>query len=123
MVVSSFVGYEAIMQGVPVVVLGNCSYDMLPETMVRRVAAHEDLPRALYEVMKNYTRDDNAIICYLAAVMKESVRLDLYSKMLNKGKREAGTGSERGVSLEKQYTDFAIYFMRRVAEESSIMPR
>lgn len=122
-VVSSFVGYEAIMQGVPVVVLGNCSYDMLPETMVRRVAAHEDLPLALSEVMKNYAKDDNAIICYLAAVMKESVRLDLYSKMLNKGKREAGTGTEKGVSLEKQYNDFANYFMRRVAEESSVMPR
>lgn len=117
MVISSFVGFEAVLQGVPVFTFGNCIFDMLPSSMVRRIHAMENLPQAYKEVMENYRKDEHAIKSFVAAVMKESIPIDLYTAMLRKNERETLSSKEEASSLEKQYENLAHYFRRRYQYE------
>lgn len=115
-VISSFVGFESLLMGVPVLTLGNCSYDMLPEVMSRKVHSFGELPLNLRKTLEEYMPDESVLECFVAAVMKESVPIDLYSSMLNKGGRERGTNAIRTASLEEQYERTAIYLKRRIEE-------
>ncbi len=111
-VISSFVGFEGVLIGVPALALGDISYDMLPESMVRVVKCFDELPTTFQSLFENYKRDDRAILAFVAAVIQGGVPVDLYSRMLAKGSREAGTGSEQR-DLSTQYDLFAKYLVQR----------
>ncbi len=119
-VISGFVGFEAVLQRKPVIVLGHCPYSMLPETMVRRVRSFEDLPSAMRDMMRHYEWNEHALLSYVAAVMRESVPVDLWSTLLAKKGRVRGTGAAgQGRSESEQYHDLAEYLLRRIEQESN----
>jgi hypothetical protein len=117
-VISGFVGFEAALQGKPVIVLGHCPYTMLPDTMVRRIQSLEDLPTGLADLMKNYRWNEHALVSYIAAVMRESVPVDLWSTLLGKKGRLRGTGASGSEQNElAQYDALGAYLLRRIEEE------
>ncbi len=114
---SSFVGFEAAVAGVPVVVLGNTNITLLPETMVRRVGALEDLPGALQAAMNDYAPDEDALTALVAALISESVPVNLWSGLLAKAGRETGTGAEGAErDMEDQYRTLAEYLLMRLQD-------
>lgn len=113
-VVSGFAGFEAVLQGVPVVTLGFTPWDVLPETMVRHVADPESLAPTLRDLIARYRKDDGALRAFVAAVMHESVPVDLYGELLGKGGREGGSAID---TREEQLERLARYTIRRILEE------
>ncbi|MBI3158645.1 MAG: hypothetical protein HYZ26_03470 [Chloroflexi bacterium] len=116
-VLSGFVGFEAALAGVPVIVLGNTFTSLLPESMVRRVPAWEDLPGALRDLTTNYAWDEHALTALVAALMADAVPVNLWGDLLGKAGREHGTGAEAAESdVEEQYRRLAAYVARRLQD-------
>lgn len=114
---SGFVGFEAAVAGVPVVVMGNSILRLLPETMARRVAAPEDLPKTLHKLIQNYAPDEAALTALVAALVADAVPVNLWSDLLGKAGREHGTGAEGTQrAVEDQYQLLAEYLLSRVTD-------
>lgn len=111
-VMSSFVGFEALLQGRPVVVLGTCMYDFLPAPMVSQVKVLDDLPTIMKTALAADVPDKDLLRVFVAAVHAGSAAVDLYSRMLRKGGRTAGTGAI-STNLDSQYQQLAAYALAR----------
>jgi len=111
-----FVGLEAAFQKVPVIALENSIISLLPDKMVRVVSNIETLPLEIISLPKEYQWNQKALISLIAAVMHESVPIDLWSTLLGKGIRKRGTGTEENARNEKQqYQELKNYFLEKVA--------
>jgi adenosine/AMP kinase len=85
--VSGFSGFEAILEKKPVITFGKTFYDVLPDGIIRQVRSLQELPDIVLELLENYKYSEKYIICLIAAIMKNSVPLNLYEKVLNKKER------------------------------------
>ncbi len=83
-VITGSVALEAAMLGKPVLTFGDCPYNLLPPTMVRRIADPRELPQLIRATLDSRPGDDTALERYVAAVMDTSVSLNLYSVLLGK---------------------------------------
>ena len=116
-VISGFAAFEAALHGAPVTTLGATPFDMLPDSQVRRVHDPADLPDALARAAPNPSEARAALRAYVAAVMRESVPVDLYTALLRKPGRQRAGGSEHEDSA-RQLRRLAGYFVRRLSEEA-----
>ena len=64
---------------VPVIVLGRAPFNFMPRLMIRHVENPDSLGFEIRDLLDNYRYDENAMQCYVAAVMKDSVAIDFYS--------------------------------------------
>jgi hypothetical protein len=115
-VVSGTIGFEAAVCKRPVIVLGTTPYELLPGTMVRRVRALDKVGEELSDLLETYRYDRSALERYVAALISESVPVDLYTVMFRKSgryspKREQTTDEEK---REVDYKRLAAYFKKRV---------
>lgn len=85
--VSGFSGFEAILEKKPVITFGKTFYDVLPDCIISHVQSMQDLPHTVSELLKNYRYSEKNFACLIAAVMKNSVPLNLYENVLNKKER------------------------------------
>ena len=82
--VSGFAGFEAAMVGVPVIVLGDASFSLLPSTMLRTVKSMEVFAAEMKSLLQNYSRSERHLIAYIMANMQVGVDVNLYSDLLAK---------------------------------------
>jgi len=111
-VISGFVGFEAVLQGVPVIVTGDVNYKILPDYMVKKVDSPSELADALHWILKNFKRDEAHIRAFIAALMSESVPINLYSDLLKKSGRISFKNSNR----ENQIDLLSDHILKRVLE-------
>jgi hypothetical protein len=116
-IITGTAGFEAVLQGVPAIALGNCAFSAMPDSMIRTVRCFEDLSGTLQDLLDNYTYDRNAIIRYLAATMDGSVPLDFYSTLLGKDTQGAISGTDR----ESQLDALTEHLWHQMQEESSLL--
>jgi hypothetical protein len=83
-VITGSVALEAAMMGRPVLTFGDCPYNLLPATMVRRCADPRHLPALLRDLIENYRYDEASLQAYVAAVYDTSASVNLYSVLLGK---------------------------------------
>ncbi len=83
--IAGSVGFEAIVRRRPVVTLGHTPYEILPPTMVKRVAEPERLADAIRSLLDGHAHDESALERYVAAVMRHSARVNWYTDMLGRG--------------------------------------
>lgn len=100
-VVTGSVALEAAMLGRPVITLGDCPYNLLPHSMLRRCEDLRELPAILRQAIEGYASDDVALQRYVAAVMDTSVRLNLYSVLLGKKNVHVEHASEYSQEIAK----------------------
>ncbi len=105
-VISGSIGLEAVICGKPTLVFGKVPYQMLPSTMVHTCTDYRNLESVLFEVLKNYSYDEEQLVRYFAAIMTHSVPVNFYTKLLNKSNRYSDTGHE-GQLLDAQYESLA----------------
>lgn len=74
--VTGTAGWEAVVLQKPVISFGHQYYNVLPA--VTRCSEMEKLPFIIKELLENYRADDDDLAAFLAAVMEESVEVDLY---------------------------------------------
>jgi hypothetical protein len=90
-VITGSVALEAAMLGKPVITFGDCPYNLLPDSMVRRCADPRHLQSLIRLALGEYKSDDDALLAYVAAVFDTSASVNLYSVLLGK----ANVHSER----------------------------
>lgn len=100
-VVTGSVALEAAVLGKPVITLGDCPYNLLPRSMLRRCEDLRRLPALIREMIDDYTPEDLALQRYIAAVMDTSVRLNLYSVLLEKKGVHVEQKGEYGQEIDK----------------------
>jgi hypothetical protein len=114
--VSGFVGFEALVIGKPVVVLGSVAFSMLPDTMLRSVASMSDFGRHLLELIENFSNDRLALQAFVAACMSEGTAVNLYSDLLAKpGRNKTDAGNS-----ETQLNGLTELLIKRL---NSVTPR
>jgi hypothetical protein len=112
-----FIGLEAAFQKVPVIALENSIISLLPDNMVRIVSNMEMFSQEVISLTEDYQWDPKALISLIAALMHESVPIDLWSTLLKKGNRKRGTGAEEiARDVEQQYLELANYFLKKATE-------
>lgn len=83
-VVTGSVALEAAMLGKPVITLGDCPYNLLPETMVRRCEDPRHLQILIRDLLKSHSNNDEALKAYVSAVYETTSGVNLYSVLLGK---------------------------------------
>lgn len=83
-VVTGSVALEAAMLNKPVITFGDCPYNLLPHSMVRRCKDPRQLQILIRDVIAEHQSDEIALLAYVAAVFESSVSANLYSVLLGK---------------------------------------
>lgn len=113
-VITGSVALEAAMLGKPVLTFGDCPYNLLPPTMVRRCEDPRSLQILVRDILRTYSYEEAALLAYLCAVYDTSVSANLYSVLLGK----------KGVHVERsaQYPDEARRLAAEVCRQLSLPP-
>ncbi len=109
--VSGFSGFEAILEKKPVITFGKTFYDILPDSIVSHVKSLQDLPNTVSELLENYKYSEKDVVCLTAAVMKNSIPLNLYEKVLNKKERI----TVENKTFDDQKRDFVDFMLRCIS--------
>jgi len=116
--ISGFVGFEAAMLGVPVIVFGDVIFDMMPKNMVRKVVDLSMLHREILDLIGKYEYDEKAMIAYIAACLKLSVPINVYSILLGKQGRVT---VDNGSDVENEIMKLSEYFKNVLVKSSQSM--
>lgn len=94
--ISGTIGFEAVIQGKPVAVLGNTPFEFLPPTMVRRLTSPARYAAEIGSLLAQHAVDQAALVRYVAATVACSARADLYSALLGRegGHRDGGQAGD-----------------------------
>jgi hypothetical protein len=111
-VITGSIALEAAILGKPVITFGDCPYNALPPTMVRRCQDLRRLPMFIGEVMRDHRNDERALEAYVAATFEVSESVSLYSVLLNK----QGVHVERDASYGEEIEKLATYALTRLQE-------
>lgn len=106
-VLTSSVGQEAALLGRPVLTLGPCPFNLLPETMVRRVVDLTVLPETIRELLAAHRADEQALEAYVAALLDCSVGVNFYTGLLGRTDAHADHSADRDADVAK-LSDFLL---------------
>jgi hypothetical protein len=82
--VAGSIGLEALLRARPVLTFGATPYGYLPETMTRRAAAWDGIAQQVDALLRGHRHDETALVHYVAATVRESVAVNLYTNLLGK---------------------------------------
>lgn len=97
-VISGGVGFEAAIRRLPVLHFGHVPFEHLPDGMMRRVDDLFELPAMIQAALTAHTHDEEALVRYVAAVMRESVAVDWYTTLLGRAGVRAAGGAGDGTA-------------------------
>lgn len=83
-VIASSIGLEGLILKKPVVVLGGAPFNFLPSSMVHHVKRIDSLGNEIRDLLEKYEYVEKALVSYVAAVIKESVPVDFYTRLLGR---------------------------------------
>ena len=83
-VITGSVALEALILQKPAITFGDCPFNVLPPTMVRRCADLRELPALVARIIDDHRHDEGALAAYVAAVFGMSTSVNLYSVLLDK---------------------------------------
>lgn len=106
-VVSGTIGLEAAVCRKPLIVLGTVPYQLLPDSMVRKVNDIERLGFYIKDLLENYTFERSALERYFCSVLSDSIPLDFYTVLLRKRGRYAPT-EDKGTGEQKTQSDYEL---------------
>ncbi len=105
---SGFSGFEGAIAKKPVITFGKCFYNVLPSCMVRNVKFQENISGEIKDLMNNYTYKEKALVALVAAIIKNSISINLYTEILKKKGRLASESK----TLEYQKKEFVGYLLK-----------
>ena len=111
--VSGFSGFEAVLKGKPVITFGKVFYNILPDSMVRNVVSLQELPDVINDFLSSYKYSRKEAVSLVAAILKNSVRFNLYEEGL--GKKNRVTYGDN--TVEQQMKDFVETLTSRITNE------
>jgi hypothetical protein len=108
--VGGSIGLEALIREKPVVCFGMTPYEHVSPSMIRRVTA-EDVSRHVHELLSSFRPDQRALTHHVAATLRESVAVNLYTTLLRKqgDYRVDRVGESERESWDRAVRDLADY--------------
>ncbi|MBN1379002.1 MAG: hypothetical protein JXA04_07180 [Gammaproteobacteria bacterium] len=116
-VITGSVALEAAILGKPVLTFGDCPFNALPKTMIRRCRDIRHLPRFIRDLLYEHKNDERSLEMYIAAVMKLGCSVNLYSTLLNKN----NVYSERNSGFSKEIGVLADYLVKCMRSPTSVI--
>ena len=104
--ISGFVGFEAAILRVPVLVFGDVMFDMLPKSMILKADDLSKLHGTIIKLLSTYKYSHEALVAYVSAAMSISVPVNVYSGLLQKKGRvtvDQNMSSDEEVYLLSEY--------------------
>ncbi len=83
-VIAGSICFEASILKKPAIILGQTPYNFLPNSMIRHADNPDRLGNEIRDLLENYEYNEEALLSYTAAVMKSSVKVDFYSRLLGR---------------------------------------
>ena len=108
------IGLEAIIKEKPLLIFGEVPYGVFPPNMVRLNEKPWRLGRDIRRLLDDYRYDETQVLAYVAAHIRSSIKVNLFTGLLAKSGRHSGASDK---SLTEQYADLAEYTRQRVKEE------
>ncbi len=106
--ISSWVGFEAVVSKKPVVTMGECTYNCLPDCMVTKNTSYQQLSSDIDHAIRHYSYDEKALLDHIAQVISQSFPINMYSDVLAKPNRHS---SPAATSSSQLWSDFANYLI------------
>jgi len=108
------IGLEAIIKKKPLLIFCKAPFGVFSSNMVRHNENPWRLGHDIRSLLDDYQYDETQVIAYLAAHIRASIRVNLFTGLLAKAGRQTG---EAGKPLSEQYACLAAYTRQRVGEE------
>jgi hypothetical protein len=108
------IGLEAIIKRKPLLIFGEVPYGVFTPEMVRLNEKPWQLGHDIRRLLDNYRYDETQVLAYVAAHIRSSIKINLFTGLLAKSGRHPGASDK---SLTEQYADLAEYTRQRVNEE------
>lgn len=118
--IAGSVGFEALLLQKPVIIFGKTPYEMLPESMVRKVTNLDKLGETIVDLLLNYRHDETALCHYIAATMKESVPVEFYTKLLG---RSGQFSTDADTDRQQHVARLAAYTLKMAAKARSSLAK
>ena len=83
-VIAGSICFEASILKKPAIILGQTPYNFLPNNMIRHADNPDRLGYEIRDLLENYEYNETALLSYIAAVIKKSVPVDFYSKLIGR---------------------------------------
>jgi len=99
-VIAGSIAFEGLMLGKPVITLGRTPFNFLPCSMIRHIDNPNLLGDEIRELLENYEYNEEALVCYIAGVMKNSVQVDFYSRLLGRKETYREEAPQTSISEE-----------------------
>ncbi|RLB80746.1 MAG: hypothetical protein DRH17_11090 [Deltaproteobacteria bacterium] len=112
--ISTFVAFEAVIYKKPAIMLGGPRpFTILPNSMIRYVNSPNDLACEIDDLLKTYEFQEKSLIHYIAATMKGSVAIDLFTTLLKKKGRYGDADAD---SFDEEIDKMSKYTIHRIRE-------
>jgi len=117
-VITGSIGLEAAIIGRPVITFGEVAYNILPDTMVKKIENLSTIGEEIKFLLKNYHYNQEPLVKYISSIIKGSVPVDLYSILLNKKGRFSENYKEfsKKERLNKGYHGLSEYCLKRFSQ-------
>lgn len=110
--ITSWVGFEAIMSKKPVITMGECTYNALPDTMVVKNTSYQTLASDINNAITNHRYNEKVLLDHIATVINLSHPINIYSDVLSKPNRHTIHTSPS--NKDKTWQNFASYIMANI---------
>ena len=113
-IISGTIGFEAVMMGKPVLILGHPKYEAIPGKMTRKCLNLFDMPGDIRALLTDYEYSKDAIVLFISALIEGSVDIDLYSNLLKKPGRHSFQDGR--ISEDEDLNKLTNYLIKRINE-------
>ena len=113
-IISGTIGFEAVMMGKPVLILGHPKYEAIPGKMTRKCLNLFDMPGDIRALLTDYEYSKDAIVLFISALIEGSVDIDLYSNLLKKPGRHSFQDGR--ISEDEDLNKLTNYMIKRINE-------
>ena len=97
--ISGTSAFEAILNKIPVIHFGDLPFEVLSDTMIKKLDSFSDLSHSYNTLQKNYNYDESEVIRYIETCIRNSVPLDFYSLFMSRAQLSI---SKKSIESEKQ---------------------
>ena len=97
--ISGTSAFEAILKKIPVIHFGDLPFEILSDTMIKKLNNFNDISHSYNMLLRNYNYDESEVIRYIETCVRNSVPLDFYSLFLKKAQLDI---SKKSIESEQQ---------------------
>jgi hypothetical protein len=97
---TGFIGFEALVQKKPIILLGDSFYSSLPDSMVRTVKDMNNFYDVFNDLLSKYQYSKKHLVSLISAYFESGKKIDIYKTILNKPVKKSENNLSYDESIE-----------------------